>query len=100
MEFARLLLENLGGLGSAGAIVVLLVYLIRSGGTDRTAYQQALAAAEQRHADQMDRMRERVDGLEKRVQELTAALDEERRKRWHAEDVAAGVRRATTTEAT
>lgn len=98
MDTLTVVLENLGGLGSAGAVVVLLVYVIRHGGSDRQAYQQALAAAEQRHATEMDRMRERVDGLEKRVQELTNALDEERRKRWHAEDVAAGVRRETVTE--
>lgn len=95
MDALSVVLENIGGLGSAGAVVVLLVYVIRHGGADRQAYQAALQAAEERHAIEMARMRERVDGLERRVQELTEALDEERRKRWHAEDVAAGVRRAT-----
>ncbi|MQA62295.1 MAG: hypothetical protein GEU86_12515 [Actinophytocola sp.] len=92
-DVLRVALENLGGIGSAAAVVVLLVYVIRNGGADRQAYQQALAAAEQRHAAEMDRVRARVDGLEQRMQELTKQPDEERQRRWHAEDVAAGVRR-------
>lgn len=94
MDALTVVLENIGGLGSTGAVIVLLVYLIRGGGNDRTAYQAALAAAEKRHTAEMDRMRERVDGLEKQVQELTAALDAERRRRWHAEDAAADAMRA------
>lgn len=98
MDLARLALENLGGISTFGGVMVLLVYVILRDSAGRKAYQHALAAAEQRHATEMDRMRERVDGLEKRVQELTAALDAERRKRWRAEDVAAGVRRAGSEE--
>lgn len=95
------LIENIGGISSTGAVIVLLVWLIRQGSVDRRGYQAALkaaeerhAASEERHAAEMERMRERVDQLERRVHELTAALDAERRKRWHAEDAAADAMRA------
>ena len=93
-------------LGVGGVVVALLVLVLRHAAADRTDYRVALVAAEQRHADEIDRVRRqhddeiadlhrRLDAQQTQLDELTRALDDERRRRWRAEDIAARARRAT-----
>jgi septal ring factor EnvC (AmiA/AmiB activator) len=93
-------------LGVGGVVVALLVLVLRHAAADRTDYRAALVAAEQRHADELDRVRRqhddeiaelhhRLDAQQTQLDELNRSLDEERRRRWRAEDIAARARRVT-----
>ena len=87
-----------------GYLVFLLKHVMGQGTVDRTDYRADMDAAEKRHADEISRLREahaadlaalrsEMTELRGRVVELTGALDDERRRRWRAEDVAAEARR-------
>lgn len=106
MDVAGILATVAPQAGIGGVLLALLFYVMRHASSDRTDYRQALADAETRHAAELDRintahdaelteLRERLDAQERRTDELTQKLDEERRARWHAEDAAAQARRGT-----
>ncbi|MER7014571.1 hypothetical protein ABT324_24365 [Saccharopolyspora sp. NPDC000359] len=93
--------------GVGGVLVVLLVWVMRNAASDRGDYRTALADAEQRHAaelarvnaardDEVAELRDQIDELRARVDLLAAQLDDERRRRWEAEDAAAKARRGAT----
>lgn len=99
----------------AGWLIFLMTRLMGHATTDRGDYRAdldaaeqrytaAIAAAEARHAAEMTRLREThahdLDALRAeladmrgRFTDVTRQLDDERRARWHAEDVAADARR-------
>lgn len=87
-----------------GYLVFLLKHVMGQGTVDRTDYRADMDAAEKRHAEEISRLREahaadlaalrsELTDLRGRVVELTGELDDERRRRWRAEDVAAEARR-------
>lgn len=75
--------------GLGGILLALLVVALRNASTERGDYRAALTATNERHAAELAEVHARLDRSEQRAAELVAELDEERRKRWHAEDVAA-----------
>ena len=75
--------------GLGGVLLALLVVALRNASTERTDYRATLAANNERHAAELVEVHTRLDRAEQRITELVVELDEERRKRWHAEDVAA-----------
>lgn len=104
MDVAGILASVAPQAGIGGVLFAFLVYFMRHASSDRTDYRAALADAETRHAAELDRiqaayaaelaeLRERLDAQEAKTAELAGLLDEERRKRWHAEDAAAQARR-------
>lgn len=104
MDIASLLASVAPQAGIGGVLLVVLVAVMRQGGSDRGDYRAALDAAEQRHAAELERvtamhdaelaeLRQQLATLREHVDGLTAQLDAERRARWHAEDVAAQARR-------
>ncbi|GGM65282.1 hypothetical protein GCM10012275_39780 [Longimycelium tulufanense] len=106
MDIGTGLLTAAPQLGVAGVLVALLAYVLRHASADRSDYRAALVAAEQRHATELDRMQQahaaeiaelhaRLDSQQKQIDELHRLLDDERRRRWRAEDVAARARRTT-----
>ncbi|MGW1680564.1 hypothetical protein [Saccharopolyspora sp. NPDC002376] len=91
-------------LGGAGALLALLVYVMRNAASDRGDYRSALDAAESRHAAELTRiaeahdaelreLRDDVAALRKQLDELHLALDVERSERRRAEDQAAELAR-------
>lgn len=92
-------------------LIVLITRLMGHATTDRGDYREdldaaeaRLKAAEERHGAEIARLREshaadlaavraEMADLRDRVSGLTGELDEERRRRWRAEDVAAEARR-------
>lgn len=91
-------------LGGAGALLALLVYVMRHASSDRGDYRAALDAAETRHAAELTRIAEAHDAelrelrddiavLRKQIDELHLALDVERSERRRAEDQAAELAR-------
>jgi len=105
--------------GIYGVLVAVIVYLLRSNAVDRKQYTDALAAMkaqhindlsslEKRYTEEMTRMEKRhteaLEGvtrkladLEKSNDHVLAELEEERRKRWNAENEAARERRLRET---
>ena len=94
------LISALPQLGGAGVILVVLVLLLRSSGTDRADYRAELAAAAGRHADEVKRInadhdaelaevKAEVKELRKKLRDLELDLDVEREARRKAEDMAA-----------
>lgn len=93
-------------LGGAGALLALLVYVMRHAASDRGDYRTAMDAAESRHAAELNRiatahdaelreLRDDVATLRKQIDELQLKLDIEREERRKAEDQAAeALRRA------
>lgn len=108
VDVAALLAEVAPQAGIGGLLLVLLVLAWRNHATERGDYRTSLDAAETRHRSELERvntahdqeiaeLRERLDTAEARIAELSTLLDEERRKRWHAEDAAAQARREAGT---
>ncbi|RKT85594.1 hypothetical protein SAMN05421805_1185 [Saccharopolyspora antimicrobica] len=104
MDIAALLASAGPQAGVGGVLVALLVWVMRTAATDRGDYRTALADAEQRHAaelarvgaardDEVAELRDQIDELRARVDQLATQLDDERRRRWAAEDAAANARR-------
>lgn len=109
------LISALPQLGGAGVILFILVLVLRSAASDRVDYRAELAAAAQRHTDEIKRinsdhdaeiadLRAEVKELRKQLadqsastraqlMELERELDTEREQRRKAEDVAAEARR-------
>lgn len=111
MDFLTVLVSNADRLGTGAVALFLLAYFARNAISDRKSYETSLSAAEQRHSEELQRvneahaqemkaMRDRLDSMEGRLTELTRELDEERRKRWRAEDAAAEARRPELTKGT
>lgn len=104
MDILPALITAAPQLGLVGYLIYLLKHITGTAQVDRGDYRDDLDAAEKRHAEEIGRLRqaheadlaalraELVD-LRGRIVELTGQLDEERRRRWRAEDVAAAVRR-------
>ncbi|ONI92402.1 hypothetical protein ALI22I_03835 [Saccharothrix sp. ALI-22-I] len=104
-------LSMLPGLGVAGALVVVVGYLLSANHrlmtanrSDRAEYLAALAARETAHAAEITAMRTahtaelaamrtRISKLERRLAGLENELDAERDRRRAAEDAAAAARR-------
>lgn len=79
-----------------GTLVIVIVYLLRQNAVDRKAYRDELAATNARHTTALVEMETRhtaaIQALETKVDEALEELEEERRKRWKAEDIAARYR--------
>ncbi len=75
-------LSQLPTLGVAGALVIVIGYLLASNRTDRS-----------QHRDQVKALIGRIGSLETRVDELEKEVDQERDKRRSAEDKAAEAER-------
>ncbi|MEV5543126.1 hypothetical protein AB0L13_40525 [Saccharopolyspora shandongensis] len=97
-------------LGGAGALLALLLYVMRHASSDRGDYRAALDAAETRHAAELTRiaeahdaelreLRDDVAALRKQLDELHLALDVEREERRKAEDRAAELARGARGDA-
>ena len=108
-------LTTLPSLGVAGALVVVVGYLLSANRllmtanrSDRAEYLAALAARETQHttelaalrvahASELASLRARLAELEQRLAELETDLDAERDRRRAAEDTAAAALRGRTT---
>jgi len=104
-------LADVGGLGIAGALVLVVAYLLTAlhkllavNRDDRSDYLTALstrdrahsaelAAARANHDAELAALRVRLGALEARIAELESELDAERERRRAAEDQAAAARR-------
>ncbi|MFI9381241.1 hypothetical protein [Kutzneria sp. NPDC052558] len=102
---------DVGGLGIAGALVLVVAYLLTAlskllevNRNDRAdylaalstrdrAYSAELAATRANHDAELAPLRVRLAELETRIAELESALDAERERRRAAEDQAAAARR-------
>lgn len=101
--------------GVAGVLVLVIIYFMRQNHGDRQQYREHMTrteaehaeeiraisdrhteqikAIESRHAEQMAYVRGELAALNEKVTTTLAELDDERRRRWHAEDAAAKARR-------
>ena len=90
--------------GVAAVLVVVIFYLLRQNHADRSQYREHITrteaehaeeikAIESRHAEQMSYVRKELADLNAKVVATLGELEAERRRRWHAEDVAAEARR-------
>lgn len=90
--------------GVATVLVIVIVYLLRQNHQDREQYRadvgriQAahvndIAALRQQQSEQVTKLNGEMTALRERVNEALQELESERRRRWHAEDVAAEYRR-------
>ena len=88
----------------AAVLVVVIVTLLRQNHSDRSQYREHITrteaehaeeikAIEKRNADQMGRVEQKLAEINTKFAEAIENLETERRKRWHAEDVAAEYRR-------
>lgn len=88
MDFAAILAAA-PGLGVGGTLFALVMYLLRSSHTERIEYRKAIAEEELRNSEQLAAERKIAD-------DLRARLEEERRKRFDAEEEASRLRRGST----
>lgn len=90
--------------GVAAVLVAVIFYLLRQNHADRTQYRdhitrteaehaEEIKSIEKRHAEQMKRVEDELAKLNAKVTATLVELEDERRRRWHAEDVAAQARR-------
>jgi Skp family chaperone for outer membrane proteins len=90
--------------GVATVLVIVIVYLLRQNHADRKQYRDDVAAIEARHTTEQDKrekafaasnaaVQDEMKKLREEVNDALAELENERRKRWAAEDVAAEERR-------
>ncbi|GAB3873748.1 hypothetical protein GCM10029964_014530 [Kibdelosporangium lantanae] len=97
-------MQDLPSVGIAGALVLVIAYLLGSNFRDRVQHERALAARDGDHAAELSAVRAayeadlaglrvRLAALEKRLAELETELDTERERRRAAEDAAARARR-------
>ncbi|MEV5538469.1 hypothetical protein AB0L13_16560 [Saccharopolyspora shandongensis] len=100
MDLAGLMATVAPQAGIGSVLVGLLVWVTRNASTDRGDYRTALAEAEERHRAELERVRTayvaELAEIRERSDELAAQLEDERRKRWKAEDAAARARRGMT----
>ena len=90
--------------GVAGVLVVVIVYLLRQNHIDRVQYRADVAAGDARHvaevtalhlqhASDIEEVRKEIAAMRKVSEQALAETEEERRKRWAAEELAARYRR-------
>ncbi|SDZ59056.1 hypothetical protein SAMN05216215_11203 [Saccharopolyspora shandongensis] len=89
MDVAGPLAAVLPQAGIGGVLLFLLVVVMRHASTDRSDYRTELDRMRAAYVAELTELRERAD-------ELAAQLEDERRKRWKAEDSAARARRGAT----
>jgi len=88
----------------AGVLVIVVIYLLRQNHADRTQYRADVARIEKRsvndvqalhfqHASEMSEVKTELIALRVSNELVIRELDDERRKRWAAEDSAATYRR-------
>lgn len=93
-------LSQLPSLGVAGALVLVISYLLLANRTDRAQQQTTITDLAVRHAADRAADRAELATLRKRVDDLEAEVDLERDERRRAEDRAAEAgRRAAAAEA-
>lgn len=80
-------------LGIGGALLVVTIYVLRVNHADRAQYSELRQKADEQHEDDIAQLRRRISDLENEQHELRRMLEEERRRRWNAEDKAAYYRR-------
>lgn len=80
-----------GGVGTT--LVVVIVYLMRQNHADRQQYAEAARSVATQHAADMAAVRAEITALKEANARVLAELDSERKRRWHAEDLAATYRR-------
>ncbi len=85
--------------GVAGVLVVVIVYLLRTNAQDREQYQTHMANQQAQHLDEMQninaeharqlgRVEDRLKDLETSNQQVLRELEQERLKRYAAEEAA------------
>jgi len=90
--------------GVAGVLVVVIVYLLRQNHSDRGQYRADVARGDAKHLEevkalheqhkaQMSEVKAELVALRTVAEQALTELEEERRKRWRAEDQAASYRR-------
>ena len=80
-----------GGVGTT--LVVVIVYLLRQNHTDRQQYIDAARSVAAQHAADMASVRDEIAALKDGNSKVLTELDDERHRRWRAEDLAATYRR-------
>lgn len=94
-------LSQLPSLGVAGALVIVIGYLLAANRTDRAQYRASLAEVVAQHAADRASDRAELAALRLRVENLETEVDLERDERRRAQDRAADAdRRAAAAEAT
>lgn len=90
--------------GVAAVLLAVIVYLLRQNHQDRKQYRDdvaaieargviAAAAREEQHSKELGEVRTELAALRHRLEEQMRETEDERRRRWHAEDQAARYRR-------
>lgn len=90
--------------GVAAILLAVIGILLRQNHQDRAQYRQDVARIEKRAADEaktaaehhsaeMTEVRKEIAGLREELRKSLDETEDERRKRWHAEDEAARYRR-------
>jgi uncharacterized protein YlxW (UPF0749 family) len=86
--------------GVAGALIVVIGYLLASNRADRTQHREVVTALTSQHQGERESFERRIKDLETRVRDLESEVDAEKDRRRHAEDEAAEAkRRALAVEA-
>lgn len=98
------LISLIPGGGIVSVLVIVIVYLMRQNHADRVQYRNDVARIEARsvqdiknlhaqHAIEMTEVRDELVALRESNEKVIGELEKERRRRWAAEDAAAGYRR-------
>ena len=98
------LLSLIPGGGIVSVLVFVVIYLLRQNHADRDQYRTDVARIEKRsvdditnlhdkHVEEMDDVKKELIALRKSNELVIGELEKERRRRWAAEDAAAGYRR-------
>lgn len=98
------LLSLIPGGSIAGVLVVVITILMRQNHADRDQYRKDVARIEKRsvddiealhaqHAVEMAEVKTELVALRESNEKVIGELEKERRRRWQAEDAAAGFRR-------
>lgn len=77
---------GLAGAGAGGLLLLLVMYLVKANRDDRGQHRETVTALRAEHATQVKDLQDRIDRLDKKVDELQRLVDDERELRRAAED--------------